>query len=234
MATRFHGWPEQAYTVLLQLGGEPSLETRERLRRHREEQVRRPMIDLLNDLADVDPWYEDFAVWRYASMAYWWQNQCGIVRVARNVEIGFCFNLDSLRRSRPPGITPALSKSRGFVRRPQLKRAAARWRICCCRWQGTVMRSSAMSRSAFRAATQPITPELTCSSTGRCSLPASLSQTLYATSSRYTAPASDCVLCSTGSPRIRLSCRKTQTSKPAAGEGFRYRAGPSASSPSFR
>ena len=55
------------------------------------------MIDLLNDLADVDPWYEDFAVWRYASTAYWWQNQCATVRVARNIEIGFCFNLDGLR-----------------------------------------------------------------------------------------------------------------------------------------
>ena len=97
MGRRFHGWPEQAYEVLLQLGGEPSRETRERMRRDREEQVRRPMIDLFNDLADVDPWYEDFAVWRYASMAYWWQNQCGIVRVARNVEIGFRFNLDGLR-----------------------------------------------------------------------------------------------------------------------------------------
>ena len=96
MATRFHGWPEQAYAVLLQLGGDPSRETRERVRRRREEHVRLPMIDLLNDLADVDPWYEDFAVWRYASTAYWWQNQCAIVRVARNIEIGFRFNLDGL------------------------------------------------------------------------------------------------------------------------------------------
>lgn len=55
------------------------------------------MIDLLNDLADVDPWYEDFSVWRYASTAYWWQNQCAIVRVARNVEIAFRFNVDSLQ-----------------------------------------------------------------------------------------------------------------------------------------
>ena len=55
------------------------------------------MIDLLNDLADADPWYEDFAVWRYASTAYWWQNQCAVVRVARNIEIGFSFNLDGLR-----------------------------------------------------------------------------------------------------------------------------------------
>jgi uncharacterized protein (DUF2461 family) len=55
------------------------------------------MIDLLSDLADVDPWYEEFAVWRYASTAYWWQNQCAVVRVARNIEIGFRFNLDGLR-----------------------------------------------------------------------------------------------------------------------------------------
>ena len=96
MVTRFHGWPPQAYAVLLQLEGEPSPQTRERIRRDREEQVRQPMIDLLNDLADTDPWYEDFAVWRYASTAFWWQNQCATVRVSRNVEIGFRFNLDGL------------------------------------------------------------------------------------------------------------------------------------------
>jgi hypothetical protein len=97
MATRFHGWPEQAYAVLLQLQGEPSPQMRDGIRRQREKQVRQPMIDLLNDLADVDPWYEDFAVWRYASMAYMWQNQCAIVRVARNIEIGFRFNLGGLQ-----------------------------------------------------------------------------------------------------------------------------------------
>lgn len=97
MATRFHGWPEQAYEVLLQLGGEPSPQTRERVRRDRESEVRQPMISLLSDLADVDPWYEDFAVWRYASMAYWWQNQSAIVRVARHVDIGIRFSLDGLQ-----------------------------------------------------------------------------------------------------------------------------------------
>jgi hypothetical protein len=97
VGTRFHGWPEQAYGVLLKLGGEPSRDTRELVRRERENYVRQPMIDLLNDLADIDPWYEDFAVWRYASTAYWWQNQCAIVRVARNIGIGFRFNLDGLR-----------------------------------------------------------------------------------------------------------------------------------------
>ena len=97
MGTRFHGWPDQAYGVLMKLDGEPSRETRELVRRDREQQVRQPMIDLLNDLADIDPWYEDFAVWRYASMAYWWQNQSAIVRVARNIEIAFGFSLDGLR-----------------------------------------------------------------------------------------------------------------------------------------
>ena len=97
MGTRFHGWPDQAYAVLLKLDGEPSRETRERMRRDREQQVRQPMIDLLNDLADADPWYEDFAVWRYASTAYWWQNQSAIVRVAPSIDISFRFNLDGLQ-----------------------------------------------------------------------------------------------------------------------------------------
>jgi uncharacterized protein (DUF2461 family) len=96
VGTRFHGWPEQAHAVLLTLDGEPSRETREAVRPGREKLVRQPMIDLLNDLADLDPWYEDFAVWRYASTAYWWQNQCAVVRVARSIDIGFRFSLDGL------------------------------------------------------------------------------------------------------------------------------------------
>jgi uncharacterized protein (DUF2461 family) len=96
VGTRFHGWPQQAYAALLELGGEPSKQTRDRVRRQREEQVRRPMIDLLNDLADVDPWYEDFAVWSYASTAFWWQNQCAVVRIARTIYIGFRFNVEGL------------------------------------------------------------------------------------------------------------------------------------------
>ncbi len=94
---RFCGWPEQAYDTLFQLAGDPSHQVREGVRRDREELVRRPMIDLLNDLADLDPFYQDFSVWRYASTAYWWQNQCAIVRVGRNIELGFRFNLDGLR-----------------------------------------------------------------------------------------------------------------------------------------
>jgi uncharacterized protein (DUF2461 family) len=99
VGTRFRGWPEQAYTVLLKLGGEPSKQTRDRVRRQREEHVRKPMIALLNDLADADPWYEDFAVWGYASTAFWWQNQCATVRIARSIEIAFRFNVDGLRIS---------------------------------------------------------------------------------------------------------------------------------------
>jgi hypothetical protein len=97
VGTRFHGWPDEAYGVLMSLEGEPSLETRELVHRDREQLVRQPMIDLLNDLADTDPWYEDFAVWSYASTAFWWQNQCAIVRAARNIQIGFRFSLDGLR-----------------------------------------------------------------------------------------------------------------------------------------
>jgi uncharacterized protein (DUF2461 family) len=97
VGTRFNGWPEQAYAVLLTLGGEPSRETMERVRRQREEHVRQPMIDLLNDLADADPRYEDFSVWGYASTAFWWQNQCAVVRMARNIYIGLRFNVDGLR-----------------------------------------------------------------------------------------------------------------------------------------
>jgi uncharacterized protein (DUF2461 family) len=58
--------------------------------------VRQPMIDLLNDLADADPWYEEFAVWRYATTAFWWQNQCATVFIARGVYIAFRFNVDGL------------------------------------------------------------------------------------------------------------------------------------------
>jgi uncharacterized protein (DUF2461 family) len=97
METRFHGWPDDAHQVLLELDGEPSRSTRERLRRRREVHVRRPMIDLLNDLADLDPWYEDFSVWGYGTTAYWWQNQSGVARVARYVYMAFRFNLDGLR-----------------------------------------------------------------------------------------------------------------------------------------
>jgi hypothetical protein len=83
---QFTGWPRQAYDVLLQLDGLPSNETRERLRKDRERLVRRPMIDLLNDLADDNPRYADFSVWGYGKDPFWWQHQGGIIRIARCVE----------------------------------------------------------------------------------------------------------------------------------------------------
>jgi hypothetical protein len=64
----FEGWPRDAFDVLLRLEGEPSAEVRRECRRDREELVRRPMVELLNTVADADPEYEDFAVWRYGEV----------------------------------------------------------------------------------------------------------------------------------------------------------------------
>jgi hypothetical protein len=110
-------------------------------RRRRAAQVRQPMIELLSDLADMDSWYEDSAVWHYASTAFWWQNQCAIVRVARNVVIGFRFSLDGLRIG--PGDTTVPRASRCSARRSPPTGAGGRWRISWCRWPRTGMRSSA-------------------------------------------------------------------------------------------
>jgi uncharacterized protein DUF2461 len=93
----FEGWPRDAFEVLLQLDGEPSAEVRRLCRRDREELVRRPMIGLLNAVADADPAYEDFAVWRYGEVLLEaWQRQRAIVRLARNVELAVRFDLDGL------------------------------------------------------------------------------------------------------------------------------------------
>jgi hypothetical protein len=85
-----------AIDVLLQLEGDPSNDTRERLRRDREHLVRRPMLDLLTDVADADEAYERFSVWGYGKTAWWWQHQCGIVRVESPVELSLRFDLDGL------------------------------------------------------------------------------------------------------------------------------------------
>lgn len=55
------------------------------------------MIALFNDLADMNPAYEDFSVWSFRKTSWWWQHQCGVIRMARNVEIGIRFDLDGLR-----------------------------------------------------------------------------------------------------------------------------------------
>ncbi|MGH3593066.1 MAG: DUF2461 family protein, partial [Pseudonocardiaceae bacterium] len=92
----FTGWPEAAFEVLLQLEGEPSSAQRERLRKKREHLIRRPMIALLNDVADADERYQDFSVWGYGKTTWWWQHQCGVVRVPGKHEIGLRFDLDGL------------------------------------------------------------------------------------------------------------------------------------------
>jgi hypothetical protein len=94
----FQGWPRDAFDVLLRLEGEPSEQVRRECRREREELVRRPMIELLNAVADADPAYEDFAVWGYGDvLLHAWQRQNSIVRVARNIELGVRFDLDGLQ-----------------------------------------------------------------------------------------------------------------------------------------
>jgi len=96
MTGRFTGWPEQAFDVLLQLEGEPSVAVREKWRKDREQLVRQPMIALLNSVADADPTYEDFSVWGYGTMVWWWQRQFAIVRLHDGVELGVRFDLDGL------------------------------------------------------------------------------------------------------------------------------------------
>ncbi|GAA1520214.1 hypothetical protein GCM10009741_21080 [Kribbella lupini] len=83
--------------MLLQLEGDPAVAVRERVRRDREDLVRRPMIELLNVVADQDPAYEDFSVWGYGEVLLRaWQRQSAIVRLACNVELGVRFDLDGL------------------------------------------------------------------------------------------------------------------------------------------
>jgi uncharacterized protein (DUF2461 family) len=58
------------------------------------------MVGLLNAVADADPAYEDFAVWRYGEVLLRaWQRQGAIVRLGPNVEIGVGFDLDGLEVS---------------------------------------------------------------------------------------------------------------------------------------
>lgn len=94
---QFTGWPREAFDVLLQLDGEPSEQVRQRCRTEREQLVRQPMIALMNDVADADEAYEDFSVWSYAKMAWYWQNQPAVVRIRKFLELSLGFDLDGLR-----------------------------------------------------------------------------------------------------------------------------------------
>ncbi len=96
MIRQFSGWPDQALDVLLRLDGEPSNAVREEHRKDRERLVRKPMIALLNDVADANPAYADYSVWSYAKHTWWWQHQTAVIRLARKVEIGLRFDLDGL------------------------------------------------------------------------------------------------------------------------------------------
>ncbi len=97
MRGQFTGWPAQAMDVLWQLQGEPTHATRERYRADREALVRQPMIALLNEVADIDPRYEDFSVWHYRTDSWWWQYQGAVIRLGRKIEISLRFSLDGLR-----------------------------------------------------------------------------------------------------------------------------------------
>lgn len=97
MERRFTGWPTTAYDVLLELDGDPPAAVRQRCRRDRERLVRRPMIALLQDLADLDEAYDDFTVEGFVSPHFGrWQHQLAAIRLARNVTVGLTFDLDGL------------------------------------------------------------------------------------------------------------------------------------------
>ncbi len=95
--SRFTGWPREAFDVLLQLDGEPSEEVRERCRRGRERLVRQPMIALMNDVADADGTYEDFSVWSFGKLPWYWQHQPAVVRIRKFLELSLGFDLDGLQ-----------------------------------------------------------------------------------------------------------------------------------------
>lgn len=99
MSGRFTGWPEAAYDVLLRLDGDPSMAERERLRPERERLVRKPMVALLQDLADAEPAFDDFWVASFRLTVSWWQHQYATIRIAHNVVYGLRFDLDGLRVS---------------------------------------------------------------------------------------------------------------------------------------
>ena len=101
----FTGWPETAFDVLLQLDGDPSVALREKHRKDREHLVRKPMVALLQDVADADHAYEDFYVWGYGTHPWGWQHQCAVVRMPGRFEVGLRFDLDGLNVSGSCGFS---------------------------------------------------------------------------------------------------------------------------------
>lgn len=93
---RFDGWPEQAFDVLLRLEGEPTMEERRRLREDRERLVRQPMIALMQDIADMDPAYEEFFVWGFDKLIWPWQCQRALFLMGDCNQCRVTFDLDGL------------------------------------------------------------------------------------------------------------------------------------------
>ena len=56
-----------------------------------------PMIALLQDVADADTAYEDFSVWSFRTLVWFWQHQGALVRIAPRVDISVTFDLDGLQ-----------------------------------------------------------------------------------------------------------------------------------------
>lgn len=92
----FTGWPEEAFDVLEQLEGDPPLSVRQSVRKDRERLVRRPMVELVQAVADIDDAYGDHLVTHYGKTAWWWQHQCALIRIDRCVEVSVRFDLDGL------------------------------------------------------------------------------------------------------------------------------------------
>ncbi len=80
MGDEFSGWPERAFDLLLELEGDPPEIVRESLRESREQLIRRPMIMVMQQLADADRAYADFSVPGFRKTIEPWQRQVGFVR----------------------------------------------------------------------------------------------------------------------------------------------------------
>lgn len=93
---RFDGWPEQAFDVLLRLDGEPTMDERRPLRKDRERLVRQPMIALLQDIANMNPAYEEFFVWGFDKMIWPWQRQRAVILMGDCNQCVVTFDLDGL------------------------------------------------------------------------------------------------------------------------------------------
>ena len=120
----FTGWSPAALDLLARLEGDPSPSLRESVRSEREQWVRAPMVELLQDLSDRDPTYADHSVSHYGSTAWWWQNQVARISLAPNVEIGIGLDADRLHLQGAWWYAPADQRER--YRRAVAGRAGAR------------------------------------------------------------------------------------------------------------